>query len=714
MESAYIYQPLPDPANSIRLLTIKPGWPSDPIRVSIRIIPNLDQSPSYQALSYVWGSVQNPVSIECDGEPMEITRNLATALVGLRQLPADGDPAANGIAIMDESHILHSKNRAWKGIARNRNEDEMIKSRRAGADPPLFWIDALCINQRDIQECAEQVKLMRRLYTTASMVCIWLGNELVAPEVPASKLQTTRIDSAFGRTRLAELDPMAVVLSFFAQALRNSDRVKLNEYGLPDVDLLGFPSQKTPEYKILGAFFNQPYFHRVWIVQEAVLARKAKVLIGPWELDWKPFAEAVHILDAGNLRNPFTLQWSFTGVVSEESSSGVDIPAALYLCQIQRLPERKENLFPLLNKSRTRKATKDADHVFAVLGLAGDVAKATELSQKLITVDYEKPVAQVFRDATWFIMLTHATLRPLAAAEFLEDRRIPDCPSWVPIWSEPRWTSGIDYEFFHADAGQKLKMEKVENANELRIFCYSFESIVSVTNGLVNETALVRTEDELIEWHYPPRQEEIDFVKSAWSLITDFYRGVLNGRNSVGATAEDSTSQLSIPTYYASDQGVFEAFVRTLSVQMTESSPDDQGDESQDMIDSAEAWFQQSVGWSSHPASLITKIWHTVRDKWYPGAGMLFQASLLRACGGRKFFLTTRGFIGIGPASMKPDDLIVIILGLTVPFVVRRTEDQDSQKYILIGECYVDGIMDGELVRAQQEAGKEAELFTFI
>ncbi|OTA69208.1 hypothetical protein K449DRAFT_384126 [Hypoxylon sp. EC38] len=711
MESAYTYQPLPDPANSIRLLSIEPGWPSDPIRVSIKAIPNLDQSPPYQALSYVWGSVENPVLIECDGELMEITRNLATALVALRQLPADGESAANGVAIMDDSHILHSKNHAWKGIARNRNEVEVIKSRRAGANPPLFWIDAVCINQRDVQECAEQVKLMRRLYTTASMVCIWLGKELAVPEVPTSKLHTSRIDRAFGRTRLAELDPMAVVLSFFAQALRNSNRVKLNEYGMQDVDLLGFPSQKTPEHKILGAFFNQPYFHRVWIVQEAVLAREAKVLVGPWELDWKPFAEAVHILDAGNLRNPFTLQLRVTGVVSEESSSGVDIPAALYLCQIQRLPGRKEGLFPLLNKSRTRKATKEVDHVFAVLGLAGDVANATKLSQELVAVDYKKPVAHVFRDATWFIILSHATLRPLAAAEFLEERPIPDCPSWVPVWSEPRRTSAIDYESFHADAGRKMSIQKVENANELKVSGFSLDSIMSVTSGLVDEKLSVRTEDELVEWHYPPHQEEIDFVKSAWSLITDFYRSILIGSSSLVATSQDATTQPYLPTYYESDEGVFEAFVRTLSVQTSEASPDDRGDESKDMIDSAEAWFQQSVGWSSHPASLVTKIWHTIRDKWYPGAGMLFQASLLRACVGRKFFVTKRGFIGIGPASLKADDLVVVILGVPVPFLVRKTE---SQNYNLIGECYVDGIMDGGLVQTKQRAGREAKIFTLV
>ncbi|KAI1213864.1 heterokaryon incompatibility protein-domain-containing protein [Annulohypoxylon truncatum] len=716
MESKYTYQPLPDPANSIRLLSVEPGWPSDPIRANIQIVTHLNDSPCYQALSYVWGSVENPVPIKCDDCPMQVTRNLASALAALRQLPSEGDPTTHGISVVDESHILHSKQRAWKDIARNRNEVDMIESRRASQGPLLFWIDALCINQDDMQERAEQVKLMRRIYTTASMVCIWLGDELVAPDILVSDLRTSRLDRAFGRKRLADIDYMSVVLSFFAQALRNSHRVTTNEYGLPDVDLLGFPSQKTPEHRILGAFFNQPWFHRVWIVQEAVLAQNAKILVGAWELDWKPFAEAVNVMDAGNIRDPFTLQLRVTGVTSEESSAGVDIPAALYLCQIQQLPGRKESLFPLLNKSRTRKATNPADHVFAVLGIAGDVANATDLSSKLVAVNYEKPVGQVFRDATWFIILTHATLRPLTAVEILEDPSVPDCPSWTPVWSEPRRTSAFDYDFFSADANQKMSMKATGNADLLQVAGHLLDSVGSITDPLIDANTPLRAQDELIEWHYPPHQAEIDFVISALSMTTEYYnRRTSSGDENIAveAVAQDLTNQLCLPTY-TTEKGVFEAFVSTLSVQTNGGSPDDRGDEAEDMVDSAEAWFQQNVGWSSHPASWVTKIWHIVRDKWYPGAGMLFQAALLRSCVGRRFFITKRGFIGIGPACMKAGDLVAVILGVPVPFIIRKTGDQENQKYVLLGECYVDGIMEGELVHTQQKAGKEAELFTFV
>ena len=38
-----------------------------------------------------------------------------------------------------------------------------------------FWIDALCINQNDIDERNEQVKRMRDMYKQAFITLIWLG-----------------------------------------------------------------------------------------------------------------------------------------------------------------------------------------------------------------------------------------------------------------------------------------------------------------------------------------------------------------------------------------------------------------------------------------------------------------------------------------------------------------------------------------------------------
>jgi hypothetical protein len=58
-------------------------------------------------------------------------------------------------------------------------------------------------------------------------------------------------------------------------------------------------------------------------------------------------------------------------------------------------------------------------------------------------------------------------------------------------------------------------------------------------------------------------------------------------------------------------------------------------------------------------------------------------------------FVTNLGYVGMGPPDMKEKDRVVIFMGATVPFVVRSLGDE---KYELVGDCYCDGIMDGEVV----------------
>lgn len=38
-------------------------------------------------------------------------------------------------------------------------------------------MDALCINQDDVEERAQQVQMMRRIYESAEQTLVWLGSE---------------------------------------------------------------------------------------------------------------------------------------------------------------------------------------------------------------------------------------------------------------------------------------------------------------------------------------------------------------------------------------------------------------------------------------------------------------------------------------------------------------------------------------------------------
>ncbi|KAF2143539.1 uncharacterized protein K452DRAFT_198784, partial [Aplosporella prunicola CBS 121167] len=53
---------------------------------------------------------------------------------------------------------------------------------------------------------------------------------------------------------------------------------------------------------------------------------------------------------------------------------------------------------------------------------------------------------------------------------------------------------------------------------------------------------------------------------------------------------------------------------------------------------------------------------------------------------------TKEDYFGVCPGHTLPGDRIAILLGGSVPFVLRPYREY----YVIVGECYVHGIMDGE------------------
>ncbi|KAH8900958.1 hypothetical protein GQ53DRAFT_611188, partial [Thozetella sp. PMI_491] len=113
----------------IRLAELLPSkTEAEPIRCSLRETL-LSQPVRYEALSYCWGDLGSDSTIECNGKALGIRRNLEEAL----------------------RHLRHRDK------------------------PRLLWIDAICINQDDRAEKADQVPLMRNIYSRAERTLVWLG-----------------------------------------------------------------------------------------------------------------------------------------------------------------------------------------------------------------------------------------------------------------------------------------------------------------------------------------------------------------------------------------------------------------------------------------------------------------------------------------------------------------------------------------------------------
>lgn len=51
----------------------------------------------------------------------------------------------------------------------------------------------------------------------------------------------------------------------------------------------------------------------------------------------------------------------------------------------------------------------------------------------------------------------------------------------------------------------------------------------------------------------------------------------------------------------------------------------------------------------------------------------------------------------MGPSCMGKRDLVVILNHASLPYVARRVEGKPDE-FLLLDECYCDGVMDGEIV----------------
>jgi hypothetical protein len=87
-----------------------------------------------------------------------------------------------------------------------------------------------------------------------------------------------------------------------------------------------------------------------------------------------------------------------------------------------------------------------------------------------------------------------------------------------------------------------------------------------------------------------------------------------------------------------------------------------------------------------------------------------FHEVIVRACVDRRFFITYAGRMGIGPDVMRQGDIVAVLFGGKVPYLLRPV----ASGYKFLGECYVRDLMSGEAVEAWNHAGSRRKFFELL
>ncbi|KAF5704872.1 heterokaryon incompatibility (HET) domain-containing protein [Fusarium globosum] len=121
--------------------------------------------------------------------------------------------------------------------------------------PTLLWVDAICINQDDLDERAQQVALMQQIYSRASSVLVWLGRA-TEQTVPAFRLLLGLAEISHSGAEVRK--------TYIAHVIGN-------EYC-------------KGHWLALGELLQREWWHRAWTIQEAVLGLDIYVICGPFAI----------------------------------------------------------------------------------------------------------------------------------------------------------------------------------------------------------------------------------------------------------------------------------------------------------------------------------------------------------------------------------------------------------------------------------------------
>lgn len=314
--ASYTYTPLSPGTDQFRLLTLLPANEQDE-RIAVYLHPTATEAAKgqYEALSYVWGSPDNP-------ETISVISNSRTG--------------------SEEDGVSSSEYNAAPHLV-TQNLAVALRHLRRRVTARTLWIDAICIDQQNIAEKSEQVLNMAQIYKSSARVVIWLGPG--SPQCDRGMQIVDRLGQALRYDQATEaftLTPDGAGEPYLADLTKK----------IPDQESF---------LRALAMLFRSPWFERLWVVQEALASSEVVVVCGTKETIWQ------HLLLAC-----FFLRRKLRHTSAKAGGWIAWIIGRLRHIEDVFKPRFRPRLLELVQVTQWHKCADDRDRVYAVLSLAVD------------------------------------------------------------------------------------------------------------------------------------------------------------------------------------------------------------------------------------------------------------------------------------------------------------------------------------------------------
>ena len=569
------------------------------------------------------------------------------------------------------------------------NLRHLLEELRRREHKRFMWIDAICINQANDLEKKKQIPMMRDIYECAGYGYIWLGS-----------------------ASLAEAEAMNM-LPHLTEQLKEACKSALT---LSPGRGESFSEAKLPEpheeiWKVLSNIMRNPYWSRLWTLQEAVVSEKT---VEHGTLSDFPPTEVFYGGTTTRLEifNQFSIAATSLGLRSWIITGRTDTRAhSLYAFDgIDEIRTCRESwgahvwgvaLSALLVGTRRRKASIAADVVYGMLAMmdhktANSLAPEANNTTRDVFVKFAK---HYIRNEHKEHLFNHIAT----------EERFADLPSWCPNFASSPATLSLGSQWIGKFEASDDQIEQMYSAGFRRtgkkwhIPRSRMHRLKAVSNALTGRNitdSIYNTSD--------PRAIAVLQDSGDQLLVSGMHIDIIAevvdcnpasesdnflSLDSILATEQWDTQCLRLSLQYLSREvDGFDTYARTITanrVSVERSQNEAMLFDRQSQLDFVNRYrqFKGFVQAMKAVGGDMAAEENLDRETWQ------FVDVLSRVTCRRRFFATEGGRIGLGPADAQVGDAVSVIFYCPTPYVLRHHPTGRSQ---LIGETYVHGLMYGE------------------
>jgi hypothetical protein len=496
---------------------------------------------------------------------------------------------------------------------------------RMPSAPVFLWADALCIDQHNVKEKEMQVPLMGEIYAKAERTLIWLGD-----------------DSRLVESTLCEL----------RSAVRSDT-----------LDLVRFSGDLC---KILEAGFTElcsmPWWSRVWVQQELILARHAVFFAGGSSIGFRDLFVGFDCIESA-------LKSTYRPLLSEGLDAQRRVALTLEFANTAATASRKgifrehsKTLEELASFAVGLSCSDPRDRVFGLLGMVRKGGNGQPNVSEELCVDYKLTVREVYEVATRYMVAESRSL-DIVLRQWVPKTDLK-LPSWIQQYGSPYSSYGVSLAGSKSEYSASghlppkvafMAKEWVDEAGRFAALVAEGIEVGMITNvstrmadGLVSRDCL-----EMCGMVFD-EEGGVSQTKSDWE---NTWRTLVADRDGRGSDLRFTTYGFSTEFYCLADD------IKRL-----------RGLDTDEML---------TVALPTNIEEFLRRVYAVTKNRRVFHSAVNVYGKVL---------------LGLAPRAARPGDTIALLFGMSV-LVILRPETSAGKEYLkIVGEAYIHGRMEGEII----------------